>query len=44
MAFDAFDEATNELVGAVQIHSDSIYDSGEYAILLRSELKGRGFG
>jgi acetyltransferase len=35
---------TNELVGVVRIHSDSIYESGEYAILLRSDLKGRGLG
>jgi acetyltransferase len=44
MAFAAFDEATNELVGVVRIHSDSIYESGEYAILLRSDLKGKGLG
>ncbi len=44
MAFVAFDEATNELVGVVRIHSDSIYETGEYAILLRSDLKGRGLG
>jgi acetyltransferase len=44
MAFVAFDEATNELVGVVRIHSDSIYQNGEYAILLRSDLKGRGLG
>ena len=44
MAFVAFDEASNELVGMVRIHSDSIYESGEYAILLRSDLKGRGLG
>jgi acetyltransferase len=44
MAFVAFDEATGELVGVVRIHSDSIYESGEYAILLRSDLKGRGLG
>jgi acetyltransferase len=44
MAFVAFDEATNELVGVVRIHSDSIYESGEYAILLRSDLKGKGLG
>jgi acetyltransferase len=44
MAFVAFDEATGDLVGAVRIHSDSIYESGEYAILLRSDLKGRGLG
>ncbi|HTO66531.1 MAG TPA: bifunctional acetate--CoA ligase family protein/GNAT family N-acetyltransferase [Bradyrhizobium sp.] len=44
MAFVAFDEATNEVVGVVRIHSDSIYDTGEYAILLRSDLKGKGLG
>ncbi|MFT4120400.1 GNAT family N-acetyltransferase [Bradyrhizobium sp.] len=44
MAFIAFDEATSEMVGVVRIHSDSIYESGEYAILLRSDLKGRGLG
>jgi acetyltransferase len=44
MAFVAFDEATNDLMGVVRIHSDSIYETGEYAILLRSDLKGRGLG
>jgi acetyltransferase len=44
MAFVAFDEATRELLGVVRIHSDSIYETGEYAILLRSDLKGRGLG
>jgi acetyltransferase len=44
MAFVAFDEATNQMVGVVRIHSDSIYERGEYAILLRSDLKGRGLG
>jgi acetyltransferase len=44
MAFVAFDEVTNEMIGMVRIHSDSIYENGEYAILLRSDLKGRGLG
>jgi acetyltransferase len=44
MAFVAFDAVSHELVGVVRIHSDSIYESGEYAILLRSDLKGRGLG
>jgi acetyltransferase len=44
MAFVAFEEGTNDVVGVVRIHSDSIYESGEYAILLRSDLKGRGLG
>jgi len=44
MAIVAFDENTNELLGVVRLHSDSIYETGEYAILLRSDLKGRGLG
>jgi acetyltransferase len=44
MAFVAFDEPGKEMVGVVRIHSDSIYENGEYAILLRSDLKGRGLG
>jgi acetyltransferase len=44
MAFIALDDATHETVGVVRIHSDSVYESGEYAILLRSDLKGRGLG
>lgn len=44
MAFVAVDEITDEVLGVVRIHSDSIYESGEYAILLRSDLKGRGLG
>jgi acetyltransferase len=43
MAFLAFDDA-GELVGVVRIHSDSVYESGEYAILLRSDRKGQGLG
>jgi acetyltransferase len=42
MAFVAVDEATGEVLGVVRIHPDSIYESGEYTILLRSDLKGRG--
>jgi acetyltransferase len=44
MAFVAFDESTDELIGVVRVHSDSMYETGEYAILLRSDLKGRGLG
>jgi acetyltransferase len=44
MAFVALDEATGEMVGVVRIHSDSVYENGEYAVLLRSDLKGRGLG
>src|SRR6202165_1752970 len=44
MAFVAIDEATNETLGVVRLHTDSGGEAGEYAILLRSDLKGRGLG
>lgn len=44
MAFVAFDEASGDILGVVRIHSDPAGESAEYAILLRSDLKGRGLG
>jgi acetyltransferase len=44
MAFVAFDEASGDILGVVRVHSDATGESGEYAILLRSDLKGRGLG
>ena len=44
MAFVAIDEASGEMLGVVRLHCDSIHEAGEYAILLRSDLKGRGLG
>jgi acetyltransferase len=44
MAFIAFDEATNEPLGVVRLHCDSAHQTGEYAILLKSDLKGHGLG
>jgi RimJ/RimL family protein N-acetyltransferase len=44
MAFVAFDEASGETLGVVRLHFDSAREAGEYAILLRSDLKGRGLG
>lgn len=44
MAFIAFDEAGSETVGVVRLYVDPIRESGEFAILLRSDLKGRGPG
>jgi acetyltransferase len=44
MAFVAFDEASSDILGVVRLHSDPAGKSGEYAILLRSDLKGRGLG
>lgn len=44
MAFIAFDEASGETLGMVRIYSDSDHEAGEYAILLRSSIHGRGLG
>jgi len=44
MAFVAFDEASGNILGVVRVHSDSVGETGEYAILLRSDLKGQGLG
>jgi acetyltransferase len=44
MAFIAIEEATGQMLGVVRIHADSEYRSGEYAILVRSDLKGHGLG
>jgi acetyltransferase len=44
MAFAAIAEATGALLGIVHLYADANYESGEYAILLRSDLKGRGLG
>ena len=44
MAFVAIDEASSEMLGVVRLHSDALCETGEYAILLRSDFKGRGLG
>jgi acetyltransferase len=48
MAFIAFDESNgdglHEVLGVVRLHSDATGERGEYAILLRSDLKGHGLG
>jgi acetyltransferase len=44
MAFVAVAEATGELLGVVRFVADPDYVQGEYALLVRSDLKGRGLG
>jgi len=44
MAFIAIEEATGKMLGVVRLHDDPGGDSAEFAILLRSRLKGRGLG
>ena len=43
MAFVAIEEAGN-MLGVVRLHANSDYDKGEYAVLVRSDLKGKGLG
>lgn len=44
IAFVAFDSETGEMMGAVRVHADANHETGEYGILLRSDLKGIGLG
>ena len=44
MAFVALDEASGEMLGGVRLHADANLQNAEYAILVRSDLKGRGIG
>jgi len=32
------------MMGVVRLHADANHETGEYAILLRSDLKGQGLG
>ena len=44
MAFVAIGKHTHGLLGVVRMIADPDYTRGEYAILVRSDLKGRGLG
>jgi acetyltransferase len=44
MAFIAIDAASGDMLGVVRIHNDPNYETAEYAILVRSDLKGHGLG
>ena len=44
MAFIAIEEASGTMLGVVRLHLDAGARSGEYAVILRSALKGRGLG
>jgi acetyltransferase len=44
IAFVALDADTGEMIGVVRLHSDANHETGEFAILLRSDLKGKGLG
>jgi len=44
MALVAIAPANGDMLGVVHIHADPNYENGEYAILVRSDIKGRGLG
>jgi acetyltransferase len=44
MAFIALDEATGAMLGVARLHDKTDTTSGEYAILIRSDLKSHGLG
>jgi len=44
MAFIAISESSGRMLGVVRLHDDSRGDGSEFAILVRSHLKGRGLG
>lgn len=44
IAFVAIEAETGAMLGAVRLHADANHESGEYAILVRSDRKGTGLG
>jgi acetyltransferase len=44
MAFIAIDEADGKMLGVVRLHLEDDRKSGEYAVIVRSALKGHGLG
>ena len=44
MAFIALDEATGAMLGVARLHDKTGAAAGEYAILIRSDLKSHGLG
>jgi acetyltransferase len=44
IAFIALDEVSGEMLGVAHLHATNTADAGEYAILIRSDLKSHGLG
>jgi acetyltransferase len=44
MAFIALDERTKKMLGVVRLHDDTNGTDAEFAILVRTHLKGQGIG
>ncbi|HEY1152885.1 MAG TPA: GNAT family N-acetyltransferase [Pseudolabrys sp.] len=43
-ALIALDEATGKMLGVVRLHNDPGDETGEFAVLVQSRLKGQGLG
>lgn len=44
IAFTAVDPEDGRMVGVVRLHADPDHQTGEYAVMVRSDLKGTGLG
>lgn len=44
IAFAALDPGDDSLIGVVRLHADPNHQTGEYAVMIRSDLKGLGLG
>ncbi|MGE0008439.1 MAG: bifunctional acetate--CoA ligase family protein/GNAT family N-acetyltransferase [Parvibaculaceae bacterium] len=44
MAFVALDQASGDVLGVVGLHADPDHRTAEFAVLVRSDFKGRGLG
>ncbi len=44
MAFIAIDPSSGAMLGVVRLHANANYDTAEFAVLVRSDFKGRGLG
>ncbi len=44
MALVALDHASSKILGVVRLHADPDHRTAEFAILVRSDFKGRGLG
>ncbi|WP_319498894.1 bifunctional acetate--CoA ligase family protein/GNAT family N-acetyltransferase [uncultured Cohaesibacter sp.] len=44
MAFIALDKGSGEMLGSVRLMGDTDHEKGEYAVMVRSDLKGLGLG
>src|SRR3954453_4174073 len=44
IAFVAIERESGAMMGVVRLHADANHERGEYAVLVRSDLKGQGLG